>query len=219
MIIALVIPVNQMTNGQPNTLNCKKSADQPTDSVQMNTASYPLGGSLLLLSTTHIYKETFACTRPNDPPGSVYLYKDLTTYTKVIGRSDIDTFFPTLTQFFTSSCIRNSTGDYTTCTSQDNTGSPDLTRCAEETPSPSIEMNTLTYDKPFGPEPGPQLRTIVSETHTYKCNAGNATIPNKTKEVVIFTYTYRDLGDFMIMMTTCVKDIKTAKVDYCKSIS
>jgi hypothetical protein len=209
-VLISLISLNQLTGGQPSELKCIKSKAQPTHPVQMETAIFkapqaPAGNDT---KTTHVNEQTYNCIRPGHPP----IYKDLTTYTNIWGHLERSEFIPNATSMLTVNCERNSTGDLLTCGFQDwNNVYPAMKSCEEETPIPPIQVNTITYGTGLG-----QLRTIVSETHTYKCIAGNTNIPDKMKDVVIFTSLYNIGGSkFNFMTTTCVKDIKTATIDYC----
>jgi len=150
-----------------------------------------------------------------DPIRTYFKYRDLTTrlelYQNLQGEGE---FLPGISVVSTTVCERNSTGDVFSCKVDpwSSFSQPNLKSCFGEIPNPPIKMNSLSY----GSEPGDQLKTVVSETHPYKCTTGNNSIPDKVKDVVLFT-SYYDMGwgATNLLVATCVKDINTASYNYC----
>jgi hypothetical protein len=94
------------------------------------------------------------------------------------------------------------------------------TRCTEQTLNRlPIEMNTLTPpDKPSLPSHY-TVESIVAEKYSYDCIYGNSQIPNRVKEVIIFTFVIEQplvmtkFGGYMV--AECIKDIPSAQQIYC----
>lgn len=187
------LDLNRNTVPFPEALISGKATAQPVDPVEMNSVNLQFrlsSTNVIGTKTIHAEKQTFACSRINDPIGFVYNYKDLLILTEVTGCMSGESFSPCGMDAKVDVCKRNSTGEILTCYSPPlRSSAPPMTRCTEQTPVLPLEMNSLvSQDQSDSSSSAVPVKSILAEKYSYNCIYGNSQIPNRIKEVITFTF-------------------------------